>query len=338
MPISAFALLRSDLLDLGGKLEFMRLFAALGRAQPHALAGMSVRDWLDRAVHRENVRRILTAFAYTFFYSSALDFVSAELFVGKLKTSLRHPIHYVDGGWQTLVDGVRRAAERAGARIEHAAVSHIEHDGTRSSAVLLQDGRRIPAERVVLAVTPHEAAELLGDPPALRAAVDALVSAQVACLDVALSRLPVPEHPIVWDLERPLFMTAQSAYARVAPEGGAMLHAAKQLDPRRPTDPQSDQREIEAFLDAAQPGWRELVVKRVYLPRIAASYALPAAASGGFAGRPGVTAAGIDGVYLAGDWVGGEGFLVDTSMASAKEAAGALLRDHAAAALPARVA
>ncbi len=326
VPMSPFGLLRTDLLDLGGKLEFMRFLAGLGRVQPHTLAHRSVHDWIDDSVHRDGVRRILTAFAYTFVYSSALDLVSAEVFVAKLKRSLKHPVHYIDGGWQTLVEGLRHAAEQAGARIEHAAPVHaVEHVGKVARGVRLQDGRTIPADSFVLAVTPNEAASLLGDPPDLRAMVDSLLPAPVACLDVALTRLPVPEHPIVWDLDGPRFLTAQSVYARVAPAGGAMVHLFKQLDPRHPSDQTTDQRELEVLLDAAQPGWRELVVKRVFLPRINAVGALPTAGMGGFAGRPSVQASGIANLYLAGDWIGAEGFLVDASIASAKEAAHAVM-------------
>jgi hypothetical protein len=36
---------------------------------------------------------------------------------------------------------------------------------------------------------------------------------------------------------------------------------------------------------------------------------------------------GLDNLYLAGDWVGAEGFLVDASMASAQRAAQQMLED-----------
>jgi hypothetical protein len=65
---------------------------------------------------------------------------------------------------------------------------------------------------------------------------------------------------------------------------------------------------------------------RVFLPRIEAVGALPTAASGGFAGRPGVEVPHLAGLYLAGDWVGPEGFLADASLASAREAARLALR------------
>jgi hypothetical protein len=64
-----------------------------------------------------------------------------------------------------------------------------------------------------------------------------------------------------------------------------------------------------------------VLIKRQYLPRIEAVGALPTASGGGFAGRPGVEVPGLVNLYLAGDWVGPEGFLVDASVASAKRAA-----------------
>ena len=69
-----------------------------------------------------------------------------------------------------------------------------------------------------------------------------------------------------------------------------------------------------------------MLVKRQYLPRIEAVGALPTASDGGFAGRPGLQVSGISNLYLAGDWVGPEGFLVDASMASARRVAQRLLR------------
>jgi hypothetical protein len=62
------------------------------------------------------------------------------------------------------------------------------------------------------------------------------------------------------------------------------------------------------------------VVKRQYLPRIDAVGMLPTASTGGYGARPDVDAAGIDGVYLAGDWIGA-GYLADPCFSSAREVA-----------------
>jgi len=322
-PANPIALLRTDLLDVGDKLALFRLLVAIGIAKPRALAKTSVRDWLDLKVRRPRLRRLMTAIARTFVYTTALDLVSAELFVEKLQRSLRHPVHYIDGGWQVLVDGLRATAERAGARIvSNARVEAVDLEEGRARGVRLRDGL-VHAAAVVLATGARDAARLVdeGEHPALRRIVDDLVPARIACLDVALSRLPGMEHPVVQDLDRPRFTSAQSVYTRVAPEGAALVSAFKQLDPRHPGDPREDERDLEDLLDATQPGWRDVLVKRQYLPRIEAAGALPIVKDGGFVGRPGSQVPGIANLYLAGDWVGPEGFLADASMASARRVA-----------------
>src|ERR671912_796058 len=329
-PADLLGFLRADLLNAVDKLALVRLLVALGPANPQAVANTSVQGRLDQNVRRPQLRRLMTGLARTFVYSMALDLVSAELFVEKLQRALRHPVHYVDGGWGTLVDGLRVAAERAGARIvSNVRVESVEIGDGHVRGVRLHDGSVVRASAVVVATSPRDAAKLVdgAERPAMRQIVDGLLPARIACLDVALSRLPVPDRPIVQDLDGPRFMSAQSVYSRVAPEGAALIISFKQLDPRYPGDPREDERDLEELLDAAQPGWRDALVKRQYLPRIEAVGTLPTAREGGFAGRPGPRVPGLDNLYLAADWVGPEGFLVDASMASARRAAELGLED-----------
>ena len=328
-PATPVTLLRSRLLGVGGKIELVRLFAGLSRIDPKTLAHVSVDAWLDRTIRQPQVRRLLAAFARTFVYSAALDLVSAEVFVAKLQTTSKNPVHYVDGGWQTFVDQLRETAARAGARIVTTArVEAIERQEGQLQGIRLHNGEIVSAGVVLVATNPHDAARLVDQAakPTLGPIVDALIPAQLACLDVALSALPRPQHPIVQDLDAPRFMSAQSVYEQIAPPGAALIHTFKQLDPRQLGDPHADERDLEGLLDGAQPGWRDVLVKRVSLPRIAAVGALPTASGGGFAGRPGVQMPGWPNVYLAGDWVGPEGFLVDASMASARHAAQLILQ------------
>jgi phytoene dehydrogenase-like protein len=311
-------------------MALVRFFAGLARTRPTDLAGTSLQAWLDEKIRRPRLRMLVYSLAYPLVYTSALDLVSAEVFVDKFQRALKHPVHYVDGGWQVLVDGLRQVADRAGVRVVNGArVEAVEVEGGRAWGVRLGDGSGVRASAVVLATRPRDASKLVdgGKHPAFRRVVDGLVPARVACLDVALSSLPSPGVPVVQDLGGPRFMTVQSLYSRVAPEGSALIYTFKQLDPRTKGDPREDERDLESLLDAAQPGWRDVLVDRQYLPRIEAVGALPTAESGGFAGRPGPRVPGIAGLYLAGDWVGPEGFLADASAASARSAAKSVLED-----------
>lgn len=322
-PFGLRPLLQSQLLGLADKVELVRLMASLARVDAKKLAQVSVQEWLAGHVRRPQVRRIIAAVATTFVYSAALDLVSAEVFLAKMQLTLKHPVVYIDGGWQTLVEGLRQAASQAGAHIQTgASVEAVEHQNGRVEAVRLRDGRSIQAQAVVLAVTPKDALKLVdnGKHEPLRHTVAGLMPAQVACLDVALRRLPNPRHTIVTDMERPCFMSTQSLYSRVAPPQAALIYSFKQLDPRQQGDPEQDERDLEDLLDKAQPGWRELIVKRRFLPRLEAIGMLPTAKGGGYGGRPGTQVAGIGNLYLAGDWIG-EGFLSDASFASARRVA-----------------
>ena len=85
--------------------------------------------------------------------------------------------------------------------------------------------------------------------------------------------------------------------------------------------------ELEALADTVQPGWRERVTLQRFLPRMVAVSAIPTPAGDGLAGRPGIDRG--EGLYLAGDWVGPEGWLVDAAISSGAAAAAAALRSPA---------
>ena len=67
-----------------------------------------------------------------------------------------------------------------------------------------------------------------------------------------------------------------------------------------------------------------MLVERRFLPNLIAVNALVKAEDGGLEARPDPVT-DVAGVYLAGDWVGSEGWLADASLASAKRAATAAL-------------
>jgi phytoene dehydrogenase-like protein len=141
---------------------------------------------------------------------------------------------------------------------------------------------------------------------------------KAACLDVALSSLPRKRALVALGVDRPLYASVHSSVARLAPEGGAVIHTVN-YSPSG--DPRRDESELAELLDKMQPGWRGVVVERRFLPSMIVSNALVTADAGGLAGRPAPEVPSVRGLWLAGDWVGGEGMLADASLASARAAA-----------------
>ena len=323
LPAGPISLLTTGLLRLPAKLELGRLLGAVGRIDPAPLDGTTVRDWLARDIRHAEVRDLLAALFRLATYTNDPDRQSAGAALRQLQLALAKNVTYVDGGWQTLVDGLRHAAAAAGVRVVAGRrITRIEHDGAVDAAVF-EGGERVAASRVVLALAPDEAAALLdGDARAtVTAWAGSAIPVRAATLELGLARLPRPRSTFALGIDRPLYLSVHSAVARLARPGQAMIHVARYLPVGAEGDPRADERELEALLDTIQPGWREHVVVRRFLPRLTVMNATVTAAMGGTAGRPGPAVPGVRGLYVAGDWVGGEGLLADASIASAARAA-----------------
>lgn len=331
-PIDPASMLRSELLDLPAKWEITRLLLKLQLTDAASYAGVTLSEWLDRTVQRVEVRRLLEASANVATYSNAPQQLSLGLFIEQLKLAARGVL-YVDGGWQTLVIGLADAARKAGASLlAGTSVVQIMCDAGQVSGVRLSDGTFHAAQYTLAAIEPRELIKLLpnADLPALRTFVERAVPVQAACLDLALKRLPVPENKVVMSADHPLFLTVQSEFSKVAPEGKTLLYALKYLNPDQQQDSKADERELEGWLDLAQPGWRSEIIERRFMPHLTVSNALPSAAHGGLPGRPGTRVEGVANLFVAGDWVGLEGHLANASLSSAALAAKQILANAGA--------
>jgi phytoene dehydrogenase-like protein len=285
-----------------------------------------VDDWLRSEIAHEDVRRLLAALFRLATYANSPD-QSAEVAVGNLQSALAHGVMYLDHGWQTLVDGLRAAAIESGARIE---------TGTRVDAVLHDDrvgACASPAARAVrcgvVAARPTNGGCSVARALATWAA--SAMPVRAACLDVGLSHLPVTGATFGLGVDEPLYASVHTAVAKLHPSGGALFQVAKYIAHGADDDARADERQLEGVLDLLQPGWRDAVVARRFLPQLVVSHALVTAAGGGLAGRPG-PAVPVAGLFVAGDWVGREGLLFDASAASAAEAARLVLADSVRAA------
>jgi hypothetical protein len=78
--------------------------------------------------------------------------------------------------------------------------------------------------------------------------------------------------------------------------------------------------EIESLLDLTQPGWRDEVVVRRFVPSLVVSNALPSVEWQTGAGPANVAVPGVAGLFVAGDWVGQDGLLADRALTSASRA------------------
>jgi phytoene dehydrogenase-like protein len=174
-------------------------------------------------------------------------------------------------------------------------------------------------DTVILATNPGLAAELYPAEP-LRCWASEAVPVRAAVLDVVLTSLPNPAGRFALGFDQPTYLSVHSAVAKLTDEGRALVTTAWY---RRPEEGESDA-EIEAglerSLDIVQPGWRDALLFRRFLPDLTVTSDYVRAATAGLECRPGPEIPGVPGLFVAGDWVGPEGMLGDASVSSGARA------------------
>lgn len=318
LPAGPASLLGTGLFGFRSKLDFLRVLLRLPRLDTTALQATSLESWLGSALRHEPARGLVEALLRLSTYSNDSARLSAGAAIAQLQLALKAGVSYLDGGWRTLVEGLQRCAEAAGGRIfTGARVDSVEHDGS-VRGLRLGDGTFWPAEQVILASGPSEASALIdgGGHAGLARWARESVPVRAACLNVALRRLPRPRTRFVLGVDQPIYFSVHSEWARLAPPGAATVYVMRYLSAEEPAghDPRA---ELESLLDKAQPGWRQELAAASFLPSLLVANAMPLAASGGTSGRPGPEVPGVEGLHVAGDWVGPEGMLADAALASA---------------------
>jgi phytoene dehydrogenase-like protein len=318
-PVSLFA---SRLLTLREKFRMAGLLASFQKLDARPFDRVPVREWVRERAGTGNLSAFLLALFRLSTYVNDPDRMSAGVAIRQLQMALAANVLYLDGGWQTLVDGLRAKAASHGADVRTGAkVESVRSDGGTVS-VRLAGGEELSTRSAVLAVPPAAATELLDLPAdaAFTRRVARCIPVRAACLDVALSHLPRPASRFALGLDQPLYYSVHSAAANLAPPGIAVVQLMKYLgDDTSPAEVVEQQ--MVTLLDRLQPGWQGHTVARRFLPVMTVTHDFPRADEAGLAGRTAVAVRERPGVYLAGDWVGSEGVLADASAASAEEAA-----------------
>ncbi len=320
-PGGFLSLLSTGLLSWSGKIDLAKVLATLPRMDTTPYDRLSVTEAAARLSRNSEVQQLLRALVRLSTYGNDPDRQSAGDALAQLKLALDQNVIYIDGGWQTLVTQLREAAVAAGAtvvsgcRVERVDVNDVGIEAHAGADVF-------HARSVILATGPREAADattgVLNE--TLRAWADDAVPSLAACLDIGLESVPEPRSNFALGIDQPIYLSVHSAVAQLAREGHGLIQCMKYLGPTESADPTKDEQEMEAALDLVQPGWRGQEIQRRFLPKMVVVHGLPMADRGGVAGRPGPAVPGTEGVFVAGDWVGSEGMLADTSLASGRRA------------------
>lgn len=328
-PSGPVSLMRTPLLK-GDRPAVLKLFATLPKLDPSEFKDMTVRQAMTKLLGPGTAGRFGEALIRLSSYGNDPEHASADAGLAQLKLAMDSGVRYLDGGWQVIVDGLLRKARARQVMVRTetkiTGVRPVEPaDGTRT-VELMVDGVSQTFDAVVLATGgPGPVASLLGDAvPAAKHQADRARPATVASLDVGLAGPWGPHPTFALGIDQPLYLSVHAPVAKLAPEGQTLVHVMRYHHPDETPDtagqPGGHRAACEALLDRVRPGWRDDAIHVGFSPRLIAAHDQASAAQGGLSGRPSVEVTDAPGVFLAGDWVGDTGTLVDASVASGQQA------------------
>lgn len=317
LPTSVASLAFTNLLGFGDKISFARVQKAIIDG---ATGKESFALWLDGQDLSPIVRASVEAIARVTTYANAPSQSAAAAILDQIRLGFKGVL-YLDGGWASLVGGLAQAASDAGASLHAgASVERVLVEGRRSRLMLADGGAHV-ADATILALGPREASLLAPGVSSLALEANEAMPIRANTLDLALTQMPEGGRAFALGIDQPYYFSLHSDAARLAPEGGAVVHIARYLSvDEAPKRDAID--ELEAVADLVMPGWRPLEARRQELRGMVVANGLvrwdrP---------RPGVELADAPGLFIAGDWVGDEGTISDASAASAAKAARATLK------------
>jgi glycine/D-amino acid oxidase-like deaminating enzyme len=317
-PFSEAGLASTTLLSEVERHELAALLSRLRDRDVDLPPGTPLQDGLAALAQSSAVRAVLSAMIRLTSLIQAPSLADARALLEQLRGGLVRNVLYLDGGWGAAIDGLRLACLAFGVRLRTGCrVASVENGN--SWQALLIDGTVLRARSLILAVDAAQAAALY---PGLQMThgPKGPVPARVACLDLGLAGLPRPEVLFALGVDNALYFSVHSAAASMAPDGCALIHTMRYLEPGEKPGGRRVIAELEEFMDLLQPGWREFEQARQVLFAMPAISSIPLAARCGMNGRPRIAIQNADGLFLCGDWVGNAGMLADAAAASGRSA------------------
>lgn len=316
-PFSASGLAETTLYPSALKAAVGAALARFGKSAPEVGHGLNARQAVEEFSPSPHVRELISAMLRLTSLIHDPDAADGATLFAQLHRALSNNAVYIDDGWNQLVSALAARANAGGCLLGVGERVTAIRPG-QTWRVETGSGNSVSAPAVVIALPPRDAVELLPHAEALRVAADRSVAVYAACLDLGLSRLPEPRHNFALGLDEPLYLSVHSSAARLAPEGGALVHIMRYLQPDEQLDKASLIAELEGFADLVQPGWRSHVRARQFFWKMPVMHSEPLARFGGLAGRPAVAVPEFPGLYIAGDWVGSHSLLSDAAAASGR--------------------
>jgi phytoene dehydrogenase-like protein len=110
LPVGLASLMTTSVMKLPAKFEFARLQRLITAADASAVQRETLASWLRSHLHHEEVRDLVRMLVRVTTFTNDPDRQSAGAALEQLQLAFAGSVLYLNRGWQTIVDGLRRVA------------------------------------------------------------------------------------------------------------------------------------------------------------------------------------------------------------------------------------
>jgi phytoene dehydrogenase-like protein len=327
LPDSLTSMLKTKLLSWSGKMELGKLMMKLRKIEAASIKQMTLREWAENEIKDPMVRHVFYALCRTSTYCIDPDQQVASAVIKQVQLGMKGVL-YIDGGWQTIVDKLRIKAEENGVDIlTNKTVSSL--DCKEMQRIHFTDGEKLEVPYVIVTAGPEQTVKLVkgAEHTLLQKWKEQAQPVYAACLDVALNKLPNPNHNFAIAVDQHILFSNHSRASKLSNNGSAVLQLIKYLGTEKNSNAKIDKQELEKIMDLMQAGWRENVIAKQFLPQMTVVQDTISIDDKHYFG-PSVPE--LPGFYIAGDGTGHGEMLVDAAFASSKRAAHAIIEKYGA--------
>ncbi|MFB7138094.1 FAD-dependent oxidoreductase [Gottfriedia sp. NPDC056225] len=318
--IEAFNLFLGNHLKWKEKMEFIRFYRQIRKMDIDELNCISLEEYLNNNITSNRVKNLILAFIRLSTFTCNPELLSAGVAIGQLRSA---KVMYINEGWQSIVNDLVKTADQHGVAIQKSS-SVCKVSGSYPNINLeLRNETSISTKCLLSTINPVDVVKLIDEPvsDSFLQKCSQIIPIKAACLDLVMRGLPNPKLNFALGIDQPWYFSNHSTVANLTTEQGeVVVHLMKYLNSVNETDPSKDEEELEGLLDLLQPGWRDYVISRRYLPKLIVSNDIkkPFESLNRSLSNSEV---GVDGIFVAGDWVGQMELLLNASLTSAKNAA-----------------
>lgn len=298
--------------------EWVSIMVRLNSIQSTTIHSLTFKQFVEQIVSSPKVQALLYLLARLSTYCHAPETVSAHVIVSHLQM-VNGGVLYLDYGWQSLIDELHNQAVLSGVTIRpQCKVRKISSREQGHFDIIVDNQEYLHSKYVIYTANPSDLLTIL-KLEKYKSFLQSIIPVKGSTLDVALTNLPFPKRLLALGIDNPIYYSVHSKFATLSNDTNTViLHLFKYHQPNEHIDPQTINAELTNTLSKLQPGWKNALIAKRFIPNLVVNQRLPQVGDEKVIRE---LRNPMHHFYLAGDWLSTSYMLAEAAVESGKKAA-----------------